>query len=554
MSRRLALATERVVDRASEGPRRRAMGRRLALAIERVVDRASEGPRRRTMSRSVVLAAALTVSSLGCSGAPEPVLVPPPPPSASAAAPLASATVDWLATRPTVPAPPPFVPPGPKVLAGPRGSTLWVLPRRALPLVSIAVVSRVGSAHDPEKLPGLAHFTVDMADEGAGSRDALQLSAALDDLGASYGSSVSREDATLYLDVLSSHLEPALALLADIVTAPRHAEPDFARVRDLWKNALSARTDDPQEVARLVASAALFGPDSPYGHPTDGTMAANRTVTRADVAACHARIFDPANLTFVVTGDVAEEQVKGLLDKAFDKLAPSKGPKVALRAPRLSTPPRVIAVIRDEAPQVVMTVIRRAPAASAKERPLLSLLNVALGGSFTSRLNQNLREDHGWTYGAASRFVGYREDGVFLARASIRADAIAPALGETLKELDRMAALGPTSDELPKMKALMRADAVGTYGTLRGIVHSLATNAALGLPPDVDALDLEVQSGATEAELARLAKAHVGSAEATIVLVGPIKAIFAAAKAQGLPEPELWTPDGRLFVRGTKAR
>jgi len=206
---------------------------------------------------------------------------------------------------------------------------------------------------------------------------------------------------------------------------------------------------------------------------------------------------------------------------------------------------RTFVVDRADAPQIVMSLASSAPRASDPAFPRLSMLNIGLGGSFTSRLNQNLREDHGWTYGARSRFNAQRGPAMFVVRADIRADAIAPALAETRKEIEREAKDGLTEAEVEKFKALLNGEVLESYGTVHGTGASLAGNAALGLAPDQDAKDLVSQRGATAKDLSALAAKYLDLSSALVVLVGPKDLAAKAFVENQLPAPELLDADGR---------
>jgi zinc protease len=476
--------------------------------------------------------------------------VPAAASSAAASAPPAASSVatDLLGPRPVPSTPPPFTPPAPQVLDGPEGSKLWLLERHGLPLVSIALIVPYGSAAEPPEKAGLAHAMADMLDEGAGSRDAIAFSQAMNDLGARFTTSADRDATFLMLDVLASRLEDALPLLGDAAMRPRLDKKDWTRVKSLWLNALKARADDPEDVARVVTARAYYGPGHPYGHPQDGTLSSAKSIELSDIVRWHRAVLRPTKATLVVAGDVTREKITELLAKAFAGWSQvPRGPVIAPRegpfpAPK---PMRTALVDRKDAPQIVMSLARSGPAANDPSFARLSLLNVALGGSFTSRLNQNLREDHGWTYGARSRFNAQRNDGLFVVRAAIRSDAIAAALDETGKEIVKLQDHGLDDSELPKLKALVNGDALQTYGTLHGVLGSLASNAALGLAPDEDARQLASQRSATDADLAALAKSHLDISNATIVLVGPKDAALSAFASNKLPPPELLDPEGK---------
>lgn len=485
-----------------------------------------------------------------CAGAPDPILVPPPPdPPPSVASAEVAAPQDPLGPRPTVPPAAAFSAPAPDVFDGPGGSKVWLLARPGLPLVSIAAVSQRGASSDPEDKPGLASLTAQMVEQGAGKLDALAFTAALEELGARFSSSASRDASVVSAHSLADRFPKVAALLCDALARPRHAPRDFTRTHALFVNDVRARGDDPSRVAALVTDAVLFGATSPLGRPVEGTLDSAKLLTRADVVAAHRAVWSPEHVTFVVVGDVTKDVVAGTLARGLSGWAP--GPKqapVPASAPPPQRPPRVVAVAREDAPQVVMTIARRSLGPADEGRAAFDLVALTLGGSFTSRLNQNLREDHGWTYGARARLAVRRSGGVFLARAAIRADVIGDALKETRRELALMAKDGPTDAEVDKAKALSRAEVVETLGSRAQTLSALVGFVTLGLPPDTLGKDLARQRDASREALRALAREASGD-DATIVLVGPSKAIEAAVVANELGVVERRDADGRPVTK-----
>jgi len=504
-------------------------------------------PSNRRVAAAVALAAHVALAALSCGGAPAAPPAPPPAPPPVAQPPTAApAPSDPLGPRPIPPPAQPFVPPAPQVLEGPGKSKVWLLERHGLPLATVAIVVPYGSATEPIEKGGLAHATADMLDEGAGDRDALAFSQAVNDLGARLASGADRDASSVSIQVLSSKLEPALALLADAVVKPRHEKKDWSRVSALWNNALKNRTQEPNDVARVVTTFAYYGAKHPYAHPPDGTMASAKKVQLGDIAKWHKTIWRPDAATFIVVGDVKPADLTALLNKTFAvwKAPAESAPAVADPGPAPPRELRSFVVDRPDAPQIVMSWVRPGPKASEAAYAPLSMINIALGGSFTSRLNQNLREDHGWTYGARSSVNAQRSAGMVVVRAAIRADAIAGALRETRKELSTIAKDGLGSDDIEKVRALLNGDALESYGTVRGVTGSLAGNASLGLLPDQDVRDLAAQRSATPKDLASLAAKYFDLSAATLVLVGPKDLAVKALAENGLPKPEFVDAEG----------
>jgi zinc protease len=500
-----------------------------------------------------LLAFAGFLAACGSPPPPPPMAAPAPP--ASSAPPVAARPIDPLGPKPEVPKGAAFVPPLAEAFDGPLGTKVWLLERHDLPLVSVLAVTPYGSGLEPSEEAGLAHLTASLLDEGAGKRDSVTFAAALDALGARLSSSNDRDSSVVSLEVLSARLPEALALFGDALVRPRHDARDFKRIHGLWQNELKARGDDPSDVARVATSAAYFGTDHPYGRPVEGTLTSSARVTLAKAKAFHQTIWRPDAVTFVIVGDVKKADVGPLLEKSLGAWkAPAKAPLptvvAPVLAPRVAKPeasgkPRAVLVVREGAPQVVMSVARRGVAAADPTAPGLALVNTILGGSFTSRLNQSLREDHGWSYGARSRFNLQRGTGLFVARAAVRTDAISPALKETLRIVKDVAQKGIAADELSKAQKQIDQDTVSAYGTLRGIAFSLASNVGLGLGVDADRTSLAAQMSAKEPALAAAAKEHLTLDDDTVlVFVGPKAAVEQALRDNELPPPELRDADG----------
>jgi zinc protease len=495
--------------------------------------------------KTVRFALLTALVAAGCGGAPR--LASAPAPAPSAPSPPRAEAVDPLGPRPIPNEPVAFVPPEPRVLEGPGHSKIWLLERHNLPLASVVIVVPYGSALEPADQGGLAFASADMLDEGAANRDALAFSQAINDLGAKFATSADRDASVVSVEVLAGKLEPALALVSDAIVRPRHDAKDWTRVQALWVNALKNRAHEPNEVARVATAATFYG-DHPYARPPEGTLTSTQHVLLNDISAWHKRIWRPDVATFVVTGDVTPDQITSMLAKAFAAWkAPTSLPMPSSVEPYLARPKgmRTFVVDRADAPQIVMSLASSGPRAGEPAFARLNMLNIGLGGSFTSRLNQNLREDHGWTYGARSRFNAQRGPGMFVVRAAIRSDAIAPALRETRKEIDRTAKEGLSDAEVEKLRALVNGDALHAYGTVQGVGGSLAGNAALGLAPDQDAKDIASQRSATAKDLAVLAAKHLDLSSAEIVLVGPKELAVKALADNGLPTPEFVDADGK---------
>ena len=282
--------------------------------------------------------------------------------------------------------------------------TVWLLERHTLPLVSVSLSIPYGSASDPKGKAGLASITADMLDEGAGARNAVELSTAVNDLGAILSTGAGLDGSSVSLSVLKKNFRPAFEIFSDVIARPRFDAKEWKRVSSLWKNDLQKRAQEPGAVARVAMAAALYGADSPYGHPSDGLVSTAAKMDLPAVKAFYAAHYRPDKATLVVVGDVTQAELSPLIEVVARRRG-RRRPSLPSRCRRCAcdpSPPRLVLVDRADAPQSVIAVVREGVAASDPKAPLLDLVNTALGGSFTSRLNQDLREEHGWSYGAGS--------------------------------------------------------------------------------------------------------------------------------------------------------
>jgi len=467
------------------------------------------------------------------------------------------ASADPLGPKPDLVTPTAFEPPTPQIFKTPGGITVWLVEKPSLPLVSMTLIVRAGSGQDPKGKAGLAHMTADLLDEGAGKRTAIELSDAMNDLGASFRTGATPDGSYATLTVLKKNFGKAFEVVADVVARPTLSEKEFARIADLWKNRLKKRADDPDIVASLVSSAAVFGPGTSYGHPTGGLVAEAEAVTLAEIKRFYQGAWRPEQATIVASGDITKAELTTVIEAQLASWkATGEAIALELREDDAWRAPKVILVDRPEAPQSVLSVLRRGIRASDPKAPLLDLINNALGGSFTSRLNQNLREEKNWSYGARSAFTETRGQGAFVARTSVETPVTGLALKEIFSELSAISTKGLTPEELEKVKAQDRADLVETYGTVGGIAGRMGSLVRIGLSPDFDEQASHARQRATLSQLAPLGKSHLDPDGAIVVIVGPAKDFVSAQTKekvegvetqlakQGFPKPVLWTPEG----------
>jgi zinc protease len=510
--------------------------------------RASSSPAAVALVGAVV--ASSWVSTACGPSTPAPAAPAPEPPPSAAPAPPASAAVDPLGPKPEPPAPPPFLPPTPDVFTATGGMTVWLLERHQVPIVSCDLTIPAGASSDPKGKGGLAYATATMLDEGAGKRGAIALSSAIDDLGARISTDTNADASFVSLTVLKRNLESSFALFSDVVARPRFEPAEFARVKDLWQNELKSREKDPDATARVVYRAVLFGAEHPYGHPWDGTAASAKTIAIEDVKSFYAKQWRPDRATLVCAGDVTKPELAHLLDESFSSWKAPSTPVPAGVVPEAPKGPwpKVVLVDRKDAPQAVIAVLRPGVSAADPAVPGLWRVNDAIGGSFSSRLNQDLREARGYTYGARSRYSMSRGPGQIVSWANVVTDKTSPALDALLDDLHKFADGGVTEDEVARTRSQARGEIVNVYESVEAIAGHLAGDASLGLPPDWEATTSQKRDAAQRADLDALAKQYYDPTNATIVVVGPLGVLQASLDKLGVSAPEMRDSEGNVIA------
>jgi zinc protease len=461
----------------------------------------------------------------------------PSPSSVAPANPRGVDVEDPLGSRPEPSAPRAYEPPVPVQFAGPNGLKVWLLERHSMPIVSMQLVVDAGSANDPEGQAGLAFITAQMLDEGAGKRDAVALSQEFDRLGAHLRTGAESDYSFVHVTALKKNLAETAALFSDVVTKPRFSERDWKRAHDLWQNELRVRQSDPALVADVVLLENLFPAGHPYAHPSDGTLRGASKIALSDARRFYGAHWRPAHATLVVVGDVSRQEIEPLAARAFGSWGPTGQSRYSdpVDSSSLQTQGRrVVLVDRPEAPQSVIAVARRSVAASNDEGAVLARVNVALGGSFTSRLNQDLREEHGWTYGARSSVSFSRLPGGFVAHAAVQTEHTGEALDAMLKDIGVVASQGLTDDEVAKTSQILRAELVESFETASAAARRLGRAAGVRLSPDFDASWARTAMRAQKADLARLAGSSLDLSHAVIVVVGPKASVLPQLAAIGI--------------------
>jgi zinc protease len=334
-----------------------------------------------------------------------------------------------------------------------NGVQLYLVPRKS-GTVALSISARAGGAACGPGESGLAALTLRLMTEATRQKEGLALAKAVEALGTSLGFDTGRDASSLSLEVLPSDVEPALELLAEVITQPRFAADDVARVKKQWLDSLVSERQEPSRLSSLAGMRALLGTTA--GAPVGGTLADVERLTQADLSRFHKRQYVSGNLAVIAVGDLSMEALKELAQKSLGKLPPGTPPP--LPALELPPPPAQTAIWLIDRPGSVQSALfvgQPFPERSAQGYEARQVMNNLLGGLFTSRLNLNLREKHAYTYGVRSMAIATRRWGAFISMSSIKTENTADALEQLTLELEGLRRGNPnpiTNDELERSK------------------------------------------------------------------------------------------------------
>ncbi len=436
-----------------------------------------------------------------------------------------------------------FVPPQPLPLALEGGIGGWMHPRNDLPLVGVVLRVPGGNVLEPKGKAGLAALVSDLLREGAGERDALAFTAAMDELGASFDVSVDSDSINFQLLVLKSNFPAAAALLLDAILKPRFDEAAFTRLKTQAIAAVKRRDERADRVASMVAGALLFPGGHPFGIPDDGSVASLSSITRDDVVAFwneHRK----QGVQILAGGAVTADEVAAVFAKplaALPKGGSTLKPFAPYPAVERGKEMRTVIVDRKGAPQTVVFFAWPVATYGTSSRLPMSLGSVILGGSFTSRLNQNLRERQGFTYGASARVAYYPGEkdpasgpawGV--ASSSVRADATGASVREFMNEFARMRQGDITADELEKARETWFNAKVTQGEAISGLFSEFDALVSFGMPPSKQADDMKIVAALDLKTVNDVAKAQLHPEGGVLVLVGDAASIMKQLEAVGV--------------------
>ena len=380
---------------------------------------------------------------------------------------------------------PVFNPPTPTRTKLSNGMGISVIEQRGMPIVAFGVLMDAGASRDPENLPGLAGFTAQMLPEGTTTKTSQEIAQAFEFIGSRISADGRREYTLLSAETLTKHWPTGLELTADLVLNPNFPDHEIERVRREHLTELRRGKDEPNAVAEQLMAGLVFQSSSGYGHPLSGTEKSIAALTRDDIASQFSRDYTPANANLIVVGDVSIDEVAKRAEAVFGrwKGGPSaNGQSVGEPSNGTAT---IYLVDRPGAPQSVIRALNTTIPRLHPDYLGLTLMNYAFGGQFSARLNQNLRQEKGYSYGYQSHVQWFRGPSLMLAGGSVQTEVTKESVFETLKEYNEVRGSRPISEEeLENAKASVLRSFPANFERPGAIMGQVLQMVQFGLPDD----------------------------------------------------------------------
>ncbi|MGA9115274.1 MAG: pitrilysin family protein [Bacteroidota bacterium] len=414
-----------------------------------------------------------------------------------------------------------------------------------LPELALNLIIHAGSDRDPAGRPGVASLTADVLDEGTSSRSALEIADAMEFVGAQLSVRSTFDATFVTLNTLTRHLDATLEVMADVLTDPAFPPREVERLRDQRLTALLQQKDRAATIASLAFSRIVYGDSHPYGKDPAGTEQSLGAITREDLERFYRTYYRPGNAVLIVVGDIT-------LEDATSRLGRALGRWTGDRVPAAEAPPtpevdarRIYLIDKPGAPQSEIRIGYPALARSTPDYFPVLAMNRILGGQFASRLNMNLRERHGYTYGARSSFQFLKHPGPFMAAAGVFAGKTDSALAEFLRELDLMHREGVTPEELDFIKKGLVGGFALSFETPAQVAGILQNIVLYNLPDDYYQTYLQNIERIGREDVRQVAGQYLDASRMAVVVVGDVASIRSGMEAMKAGPIVLCDTEGR---------
>ncbi len=431
-----------------------------------------------------------------------------------------------------------------------NGLDIVLVTRRAIPSVTISLVLDAGYASDQGINPGTASMVMSMLDEGTATLTALEINDRLANLGSNLSTGTGLDGSLVNLTSLTANLEPSLDLFADVILNPSFADSEFDRLKAQRLAGIQREKVNPVQMALRVMPTLYYGTDHAYSNPLtgSGTVESVTNMTRADLQLYHKTWFKPSNATLIVVGDIDLATFIPLIEDRLGDWQPAEVPSKNIASVPYGGDSRVYLMNRPEAQQSIILAGHLAPPRNTPNNIGIETMNTVLGGAFVSRINMNLREDKGWSYGASSLLLSARGQRPFLVYAPVQTDKTKESMMEIKGELAGILGNNPaTEDEVLKAQESQTLALPGLWETNGAIAGSIQTLIQYDLPEDYyDTYPDEVRALNVET-IASAAKEVLKPGSMIWLIVGDLNVIEPSIRELGYGPVVLLDEEGNII-------
>lgn len=428
-----------------------------------------------------------------------------------------------------------------------NGMQLVIAPVRKLPVATVIALVEAGATCDDPGREGIAHLTADLLLEGTLTSDGAELTERFERLGASVDASIEWDGAAVSLTALTEHLGPAVRLLGEVLRTPSFQPREVDRLKAERLAELLQLRAEPRGLADELFTRVLYERTSRYALPEGGVEESVAAIERDDVLRFYERRYRPAGVTLIVAGDISPDAAAEMAQATFGEWAGAAVPHVRT-SDRPARDARALHLVSK--PDASQSELRVGSVALPRQHPdyyKAVVMNAVLGGLFNSRINLNLREQHGYTYGAFSHIDWRRQAGPFVVSTAVQSEVTAPAATEVLAEIDRIRDAEIHPDELSLATSYLDGVFPIRYETTEAIAGALATLVRYGLPDDFYDTYRERVRAVSTADVLRVAREHLRPSALQMLVVGDPESIQSQLEAMRFGPLTTYDTEGRLL-------
>jgi zinc protease len=429
-----------------------------------------------------------------------------------------------------------------------NGLTVLLMEKRGVPLINVFALVKTGAAADPSGQEGLASVTAGLLRKGTKTRTAQQFSADLDYIGGSFGADAGADFTNISAEFMTKDLAGGLELFSDAVLHPTFPQTETDKILAQSLDGVKSAKDEPQAVLGLYFAGYLYG-SHPYGRPSDGDELSLKHIQRDAIAKFYETNYAPGNTILGVAGEFDAAEMKKKLEETLGAWPARTVASTAITAVPLAKGKKLLLIDKPDATQTYFTIGNIGTAVNDPDRVAIRVVNTIFGGRFTSELNEALRVESGYTYGARSFFDSHKAPGPFEIASFTKNETTTPAIDLALQVLQKLHTNGVTAEQLASAKSYIKGQFPPTIETSGQLVRRIVVNEFYGLGDD-EVNQLEARLDAVTPAIAKqVIEKHFPLDNLVFVLIGNASAIGPAVKKYAdkidqrpISDPGFWPP------------